>query len=35
MKNGLRIEIIFAYKIHMVEEKALGGRPKGGGEKKN
>ena len=35
MKNELRLEIIFACKIHTVEEEALGGRPKGGGEKKN
>ena len=35
MKNELRIEIILACKIHMVEEKALGGSPKGRVEKKN
>ena len=35
MKNELRIEIIFACKIHKVEEEALGKRPKGEGEKKN
>ena len=35
MKNELRIEIIFACKIHMIEEEALGGSPKGGIEKKN
>ena len=35
MKNELNIEIILACKIHMVEEEALGGSPKGGGEKKN
>ena len=35
MKNELRIEIILAYKTHMVEEKSLGGSPKGGGEKIN
>ena len=35
MKNELRLEIIFACKIHTVEEEALGGRPKGGGENKN
>ena len=35
MKNKLRIKIILACKIHMVEEETLGGSPKGGGEKKN
>ena len=34
MKNELRIEIILACKIHIVEE-ALSGSPKGGVEKKN
>ena len=35
MKNELMIEIIFACKIHTMEEEALGGSPKGGVEKKN
>ena len=35
MKNELRIEIILACKIHMKENEALDGSPKGGGEKKN
>ena len=35
MKNELSIEIIFACKIHTMEEEALGGSPKGGVEKKN
>ena len=35
MKNELRIEIILACKIHIVEEEALSGSPKGGVEKKN
>ena len=35
MKNNLRIEIILACKIHMVEDEALGGSPKGEVEKKN
>ena len=35
MKNELRIEIILAGKIHMVEEEPHDGSPKGGGEKKN
>ena len=35
MKNELRIEIILACKFHIEEEEALGGSPKGGGEKKN
>ena len=35
MKNELRIETILACKIHTMEEEALCGSPKGGGEKKN
>ena len=35
MKNELSIEIIFACKIHTMEEEALSGSPKGGVEKKN
>ena len=32
MKNELSIEIIFACKIHTMEEEALGRGPKGGGK---
>ena len=35
MKNNLVKAIILAYKIHMMEEEAFGGSPKGGVEKKN
>ena len=35
MKNKLRIKIILACKIHMVEEEAFGVSPKGRVEKKN
>ena len=35
MKNNLEKEIIPTYKIHMMEDEAFGGSPKGGVEKKN